>query len=82
MVMVMHSQVNMSARIPRTDYVLVTASGVPYVNMGPDDIVTVDLQGQKVHAIHEPTSERAIHMMAYRTSPQVGGCVHVESPYV
>ncbi len=80
--MVMHSQGNFSARIPGTDYVLVTASGVPYVNMGPDDIVTVDMEGQKVHGIHEPTSERAIHTMAYRTYPWVGGCVHVESPYV
>ena len=80
--LVQHSQGNFSARIPGTDYILITPSAVPYANMGSDDIVTVDLEGQKVHGIHDPTSEKEIHTLAYRTRPAVGGCVHVESPYV
>src|SRR5207237_3882207 len=43
------------------------------------DVCSSDLL---VHGIHEPTSEMEIHSLAYRTRPTVGGCVHVESPYV
>jgi ribulose-5-phosphate 4-epimerase/fuculose-1-phosphate aldolase len=80
--LVQYSQGNFSARIPGTDYILITPSAVPYANMNSDDIVTMDLEGQKVHGIHEPTSEKEIHTLAYRTRSHVGGCVHVESPYV
>jgi ribulose-5-phosphate 4-epimerase/fuculose-1-phosphate aldolase len=80
--MVQYSQGNFSARIPATNYILITPSTVPYATMSSGDIVTVDLEGRKVHGIHEPTSEWEIHTQAYRTRPGVGSCVHVESPYV
>lgn len=73
---------NFSARIPGTDYALVTPSGVPYTGMGPEDIITVDLDGNKVDGLHKPSSETPIHTLAMRTIEGVNGCAHVESPYL
>ncbi len=80
--LVMYSQGNFSARLPGTDRILITPSGRPYTNMQPEDIVTVDLFGQKIDGIYEPSSETPIHTLAYQLYPWVGGCAHVEPPYL
>jgi L-ribulose-5-phosphate 4-epimerase len=80
--LVMYSQGNFSIRIPGTDRVLITPSGRPYTNMKPEDIVTVDLLGQKLDGMYESSSETAIHTLAYRLYPWVGACAHVEPPYL
>jgi L-fuculose-phosphate aldolase len=79
--LVMHSQGNFSARIPGSERVLITPSGVPYQRLRIEDLVTVDLSGTKLHGSHEPSSETAIHTLAYRMRPWVMACAHVESPY-
>lgn len=73
---------NFSALIPGTEHVLITPHAVPYIDMKPGDIITVDLDGNKIDGPHQPTSETPIHTLAMRTIEGVGGCVHVESPYV
>jgi len=80
--LVMYSQGNFSARIPTTDRILITPAARPYTNMQPEDILTVDLFGQKIDGVYEPSSETAIHTLAYRLYPWVGGCAHVEPPYL
>ncbi len=80
--LVAYAQGNLSARIPGTGYVLITPSGVPYADMQPEDVVTVDLEARRVHGALEPSSETPIHIMTYRTHPAVGACVHVEPPYL
>jgi len=80
--LVSYAQGNLSARILGTDYVLITPSGVPYSELEPQDIVTVDLAGRPVHGALEPSSETIVHVMTYQAYPQVGACVHVEPPYL
>ncbi len=80
--LVAYAQGNLSARIPGTEYVLITPASVPYAEMRPEDIVTVDLDGRRVHGALEPSSETPVHTLAYRTHPAVGACVHVEPPYL
>jgi len=80
--LLVYTQGNFSARIPGTDRVLITPSDTPYSTMDPDDIVEVDLRGNKVAGKRAPSSETPIHTTAYRRDPKVGGCAHVESPYV
>lgn len=80
--LLVYTQGNFSARIPGTDRVLITPSDIPYPTMVPEDIVEVDLDGNKVSGKHSPSSETAIHTTAMRRNPQVMACAHVESPYV
>jgi L-ribulose-5-phosphate 4-epimerase len=80
--LIQHAQGNFSARIPGRDHVLITPSAMPYRELGPSDIVTVDLAGNVVHGIHPPSTEVAVHTMCYRRRPEVGGCAHVEPPYL
>lgn len=80
--LLVYTQGNFSARIPGSDRVLITPSDVPYPTMVTDDIVEIDLQGNKVAGIHNPSSESAIHTTAFSRDSGVGGCAHVESPYV
>jgi ribulose-5-phosphate 4-epimerase/fuculose-1-phosphate aldolase len=80
--LVQHAQGNLSARIPGTECVLITPSGVPYRDMAPQDVVTVDLEGGRMRGVHEPSSETPVHVLAYRLHPGVGACIHVEPPYV
>ncbi|WP_327366620.1 class II aldolase/adducin family protein [Streptomyces sp. NBC_01217] len=57
---------NVSARVGGT--VLVTPSGVPYDRLGPEDVVGVDLEGNRVLGELAPTSELPLHLAVYRNS--------------
>jgi L-fuculose-phosphate aldolase len=80
--LVLNAQGNFSLRVPGTDRLLITPSGLPYRRLAPEDLVTVDLDGNKLAGAHEPSTEVDIHCLAYRRNPQVGGCAHVEPPYL
>jgi ribulose-5-phosphate 4-epimerase/fuculose-1-phosphate aldolase len=80
--LVMHAQGNFSCRVPDTELVLITPTRVPYSELEPDDLVTLDLRGRKVRGRHSPSSESFSHVLAYRSRPGVGGCAHVEPPYL
>jgi ribulose-5-phosphate 4-epimerase/fuculose-1-phosphate aldolase len=80
--LVMHAQGNFSCRIPDTDLLLITPTRVPYSDLEPADLVTLDLRGRKIRGRHSPSSESSTHVLAYRSRPGVGGCVHVEPPHL
>jgi ribulose-5-phosphate 4-epimerase/fuculose-1-phosphate aldolase len=80
--LVLNAQGNFSLRLPGSDRLLITPSGLPYRRLAPEDLVTVDLEGNRLAGEHEPSTEVAIHCLAYRRYPQVGGCAHVEPPYL
>ena len=48
--------------------------------VGPDDLVTIDLDGQLVSGTELPPAERFIHTEIYRRRPEVGGIVHTHQP--
>jgi L-fuculose-phosphate aldolase len=55
---------NVSVRVG--DTVLVTPSGVPYDRLGPDDLLAVDLDGERHTGSLAPTSELPMHLAVYR----------------
>src|SRR5262249_13657623 len=69
-----------SARLPGTDQVLIkprhsqTVHGLGSIT--PDQVVTIDLDGNQVGAGEPPPGERFIHTEIYRARPDVGGIVH------
>lgn len=72
---------NASVRLPGSDHVLVTPSGLPYEQMHADDIVVLSLDGTVVEGLRKPTSEAPMHLAVYSARPDVGAVVHTHSVY-
>jgi L-fuculose-phosphate aldolase len=45
-----------------------------------EDLVKVDIDGRKVSGFREVSSEIAMHLMIYRTRPEICGIVHAHPP--
>ena len=56
-------------------------SGVDYDKLTPDDMVIVDLNGNKVEGKYNPSSDTATHVELYKAFPEIGGIVHTHSSY-
>ncbi|WP_040977352.1 L-ribulose-5-phosphate 4-epimerase [Necropsobacter massiliensis] len=59
--------------------VAIKPSGVDYESMTADDIVLVDLAGNKVWGEKKPSSDTATHLALYRQFEEIGGIVHTHS---
>lgn len=66
---------NLSVRLD-DERILVTPTGFSKGMMRPEDMVVVDLQGQKLSGICRPSSEITMHLTIYRMRPDVGAVVH------
>lgn len=56
-------------------------SGVDYDKLGPEDMVLVDLEGNRVEGRWNPSSDTATHLELYRAFSHIGGVVHTHSTY-
>ncbi|HEX3015681.1 MAG TPA: class II aldolase/adducin family protein [Desulfobacteria bacterium] len=72
---------NLSARVPDTDTFVITPSGRNYLDLKPDDLVVMDLDGQVVSGTLKPSSEFHLHLLLYRARTEVGSVVHTHSMY-
>ena len=70
---------NVSGIDRETGLVVIKPSGLPYSGMKPEDMVVVDLQGNKVEGKWNPSSDLATHLVLYRNYPEIGGVVHTHS---
>ena len=61
--------------------IAIKPSGVPYLEMTPEDIVVIDLDGKVVEGTLRPSVDTATHLELYRAFPHVRGVVHVHSTY-
>ncbi|GHT73803.1 L-ribulose-5-phosphate 4-epimerase [Bacteroidia bacterium] len=61
--------------------VVIKPSGVSYEDMKPEDMVTVDLDGNIVEGKLKPSSDTATHLALYKAFPAIGGIVHTHSTY-
>jgi L-ribulose-5-phosphate 4-epimerase len=61
--------------------VVIKPSGVAYDSLVPDQIVVVDLDGNRVWGELNPSSDTATHVLLYRHFPQIGGITHTHSDY-
>lgn len=73
---------NVSARVPGTDWIVVTPSGVEYATMTADMTCVIDLQSaEQIGGALKPTSELKMHLAIYRARPDVHGIMHTHSTY-
>ena len=60
---------------------VIKPSGVEYDVMTPDDMVVMDLDGNKIEGDYNPSSDTPTHLELYKAFPEIGGIVHTHSSY-
>lgn len=71
---------NVSEIDRETGYFVIKPSGVDYETMTPDDMVVMDLDGNRIEGRYKPSSDTATHIELYKKYPEIGGVVHTHSP--
>ena len=60
---------------------VIKPSGVEYDKLTPEDMVVMNLNGEKVEGKYKPSSDTPTHLELYRAFPKIGGIVHTHSPW-
>jgi ribulose-5-phosphate 4-epimerase/fuculose-1-phosphate aldolase len=71
---------NISARIPSTDMLLIKPSGAHMECLKPEELVLVDLQGNKIRGDSKVSMETPIHAAIYGARKDVQAVVHTHAP--
>lgn len=71
---------NVSGIDRETGYFVIKPSGVSYESLKPEDMVVMDLNGNKIEGKYNPSSDTATHLELYKKYPEIGGIVHTHSP--
>ncbi|MWU56390.1 L-ribulose-5-phosphate 4-epimerase, partial [Escherichia coli] len=66
---------NVSAIDRESGLFVIKPSGVDYDTMTPDDMVVMDLNGNKVEGKLNPSSDTPTHVEIYKAFKEVGGVV-------
>jgi L-ribulose-5-phosphate 4-epimerase len=72
---------NVSAIDRAAGLVGIKPSGVPYVDLKPDDIVILDLENNIVDGTMRPSSDTKTHILLYRHFETLGGICHTHATY-
>ncbi len=72
---------NVSAIDRATGYLVIKPSGVGYDLMKPEDMVVVDLEGNKIEGNLKPSSDTATHIELYKHFPNIGSVVHTHAEW-
>lgn len=72
---------NVSGMDWETGYFVIKPSGVDYDILTPEDMVVMDLMGNKIEGKYKPSSDTPTHIELYKKYPEIGGIVHTHSPY-
>lgn len=72
---------NVSAIDREKGLFVIKPSGVPYDTMKADDMVVMDLNGNKVEGELNPSSDTPTHLELYRSFKDIGGIVHTHSSW-
>ena len=72
---------NVSAIDREKGLFVIKPSGVPYSTMTADDMVVMDLEGNKVEGKLNPSSDTPTHLYLYNHFEDIGGIVHTHSPW-
>lgn len=79
--LVLYTWGNASAVDRKTGLVVIKPSGVDYNVMREEDMVVVDLEGNKVEGELKPSSDTPTHIELYKAFKEIGGVVHTHSTW-
>lgn len=71
---------NVSGIDRESGYFVIKPSGVDYDVLTPEDMVVMDLEGNRIEGKYKPSSDTPTHIELYRSFPEIGGIVHTHSP--
>ena len=72
---------NVSGIDRETGYFVIKPSGVDYDLLKQEDMVVMDLEGNKIEGHLNPSSDTPTHIELYKAYPEIGGVVHTHSPW-
>lgn len=72
---------NVSGIDRKQGLVVIKPSGVTYEQLQRDDLVVIDLEGNKIEGELKPSSDTPTHLVLYRNFPDIGGIVHTHSSW-
>lgn len=70
---------NVSGIDRKSGLIVIKPSGVPYDKLKPDNMVVMDLMGNKIEGELNPSTDTSTHMELYKNFPHIGGVVHTHS---
>lgn len=72
---------NVSGRDKETGLIVIKPSGVSYEEMSADDMVVLNLNGEKVEGDLNPSSDTPTHLELYKAFPEINGITHTHSRF-
>jgi len=72
---------NVSGIDRKSGLFVIKPSGVEYDRLKPEDMVVMDLFGNKIEGDYRPSSDTATHLELYKAFSGIGGVVHTHSSY-
>ncbi|MFX1343996.1 MAG: NAD(P)-dependent oxidoreductase [Promethearchaeota archaeon] len=74
---------NVSVRVKNNEdeYVLITPSNVSYIEMKPEDILIIDMEGNVIEGDRNPSVEKQMHLSVYKERNDVNAIIHAHSIY-
>lgn len=72
---------NLSIFDRETGRMYITPGSFPYMEMTPEDVMVIDLDGNVLEGPHKPSSEWRLHAAIYRAREDSSALVHTHSPY-
>ena len=72
---------NVSGIDRESGYFVIKPSGVDYDSLSPDDMVVMDLVGNKIEGKYNPSVDTPTHIELFKAFPEIGGVVHTHSPW-
>ncbi|MBS7654508.1 class II aldolase/adducin family protein [Candidatus Bathyarchaeota archaeon] len=70
-----------SARIPKTDHILITPSGFCKAKLDSTNLIVVDLNGELVEGSLKPSVETTMHTYIHERRPELQAVLHTHSPF-
>lgn len=72
---------NLSVFLKDEQLVLISPSGIDYLDLRPEDIVLIDLEGRVIEGDKKPSSEWFLHTSFYKERADISAIVHTHSIY-
>lgn len=72
---------NVSGYDPKTGLMVIKPSGVDYKKMTAESMVVIDMQGQVIEGVLNPSSDTPTHIELYKNFEGISGIVHTHSRY-
>lgn len=70
------------SRLTDDNNLIITASGTCAGDLGEDDIVKIDFNGNILEGVKKPSSEKIMHIEIYKKRPDIKAIIHSHSPAI